>query len=99
MARFPSLTHLSLGDETPCSPDSLLALSKLQSLCIDARWQQGAAHLIGHLPQLPALRRLTVPCSSSYRSCLETEAWHQVCRLDGFGFLSTCGCCIVLQGN
>ena len=60
MARFPSLTHLSLGDHTPCSSDSLLAHSKLHSLSINARWPQGAAHLVGHLHQLPALRGLTV---------------------------------------
>ena len=58
--RFPDLTHLSLAMLMTCAPDSLLALSKLQSLEIDVQWQQGAEYLISHLNQLPSLRRLAI---------------------------------------
>ena len=44
----------------PSASDGLLALSKLQSLEINPRWQ-GAGLLISHLTLLPSLRRLTIP--------------------------------------
>ena len=83
--RFPNLTHLTLGERMTFTPDSLPALSKLQSLEINPLWQ-GARPLLSHLTQLPSLRTLAMPkflCKPSRydaESVLGTDLLHQVCR-------------------
>ena len=81
---FPNLSHLTLAMLTTCPPDSLLALSKLQSLEINVQCQQGAKYLISHLNKLPSLRRLAIrDCKSTMKFFLTSEAFHQVCRCGG----------------
>ena len=58
--RFPNLTHVTLAVRMTCAPDSLLALSKLQSLEIALQWQQEPNNLISVLNKLPSLRRLAI---------------------------------------
>ena len=69
---------------TTCAPDSLLALSKLQSLEIDVQRQQGAEYLISHLTRLSSLRRLAIQDYTSpptnLKHSLTPEGWQQVCR-------------------
>ena len=80
--RFPNLTHLTLAMLPTCALESLLALSKLQSLEIDAHWDRGAKHLISHLNKLPSLRRLAIRDSTGELS-LTSEGLRQVCRCGG----------------
>ena len=67
------------------APDSLPALSKLQSLKINPYWQ-GARPLLSHLTQLPSLRTLAMPRflrkPSRYdaKYSLGTDSLRQICR-------------------